>query len=73
MRFHEVLEAAEQLSLDEREALIALLQRRSSAVRRAALANDVKEARQELQTGRCQQRTLEELRKEIQAASEQWE
>ncbi len=65
MRFDEILEAVEQLPPEDQEALITLLQRRALAQRRAALARDVKEARQEMQTGACQPRTPDELLGEI--------
>ena len=62
MRFDEVLEVVEQLPPDEQEALIDLLQRRSLAQRRAALAKDVKEAREERQAGGCQPRASSQNR-----------
>jgi hypothetical protein len=65
VRFDEVLEAAAQLSLEDQEALIALLRRRSSGSRRAELAKGVKDAREEFQAGECQPRTPEELMKEL--------
>ena len=65
MRFDEVLEAIDKLPPEDQETLIAIVERRRIAERRAALAKDVHEARQEFQSSACQPRTPGDLMKEI--------
>ena len=65
MPFGEVLEAADQLSPDEQQALIAILHRRLAQAGRRQLAADIEEARQEFAAGRCQPATPDELMREI--------
>lgn len=63
--FADILEAAEQLSFEDREDLIRILQNRLTEQKRADIITDVKEAQQEFTQGRCQPVTPEELMKEI--------
>jgi hypothetical protein len=63
--FTEILEAAEELTLEERESLIHILQNRLRDRKRAALVKDVSEAQQEYARGKCQPVTPEQLIKEI--------
>jgi hypothetical protein len=63
--FGEVLEAADHLSQDEQEELIAILQRRLAQAARQRLAAEIQEARQEFAQGRCAPATPEELMREI--------
>ena len=63
--FADILEAAEQLSLEDREDLIRILRNRLTEQKRADIITDVKEAQQEFTQGRCQPVTPEELMKEI--------
>ena len=63
--FGDVLEAADQLSLDDQQALIAILRRRLAQAGRLRLVAEVQEARQEFATGKCQPVTPEELMREI--------
>ena len=63
--FGEVLEAADHLSQDEQEELIAVLRRRLTQAARQRLAAEVREARQEFAEGRCLPATPEELMREI--------
>jgi hypothetical protein len=65
LRFDEVPEAIEKLPGEDQETLIAIVQRRRLAVRRAALAKDLQDARQEFKNGGCQARTAKELVDEI--------
>ena len=51
--FGEVLEAIDQLSLEEQETLSEVLSRRLIECRRDELAQDVKQAEQELEEGNC--------------------
>jgi len=63
--FGEVLEAADRLTLDEQEELIAILHRRLAQAARQRLVADVQEARQEFAEGRCSPATPDELMREI--------
>jgi ribosomal protein S4 len=63
--FGEVLEAADHLSQEEQEELIAILHRRLAQVARQRLAADVQEARQEFSAGRCVPATPAEMMREI--------
>jgi hypothetical protein len=65
LRFSEVLDAADQLSLDEQAELIAILHRRLAETVRQRLAGDIQEARKEFAEGRCLPATPEELLREI--------
>lgn len=65
MNFADILEAAEQLSLEDREDLIRILQNRLREQKRADLIKDVLEAEQEFVQGKSQPVTPEELMKEI--------
>ena len=65
MTFGEVLDAADQLSLEEQETLADVLHRRIVEGRRRQLALEVAEARQEYQAGDCQPTTPDELMAEI--------
>ena len=65
MPFGEVLEAADQLTPEDQEALIAILHRRLAQAGRERLAGDVQEARQEFAAGRCRPATPDELMREI--------
>ena len=63
--FGEVLEAADQLSQEEQEELVAILHRRLAQAARQRLAGDVQEARQQFAEGRCSPATPDELMREI--------
>jgi len=63
--FGEVLEAANHLSHDEQEELIAILHRRLVQAARQRVAADVKEARQEFAAGHCLPASPDELMREI--------
>ena len=63
--FGEVLEAVESLSLEEKESLIAILQRRLIEARREELAKEIESARNEFQAGQCKPTNPETLIKEI--------
>ncbi len=63
--FGEVLEAADKLSLEEQESLLDILWRRVIERRRAELAEDIREAKQEFQEGHCQPATSSEIIEEI--------
>ena len=63
--FGEILEAADQLTLEEQESLIDILHRRMIERRRAELAKDIEDARREFEEGRCQPATPSEIMEEI--------
>jgi len=65
MPFGEVLEAVDKLSLEEQEALIAVLPRRLIERRREELAKDVQHAQQEFEAGQCRPVTPAEIMKDI--------
>lgn len=65
LRFGEVLEAADHLSPDEQEELIAILQRRLACAARQRLAAEVQESRKEFAEGRCSPATPDELMREV--------
>jgi hypothetical protein len=63
--FAEILEAADQLPLEDQENLIDILQNRLRDGRRANLVKDVQEAQKEFAEGKCQPVTPEQLMEEI--------
>ncbi len=63
--FAEILEAADQLPLEDQENLIDILQKRLRDGRRANLVKDVQEAQKEFAEGKCQPVTPEQLMEEI--------
>ena len=65
MPFGEVLEAADHLSPDEQQELIAILNRRLAEAARKRLAAEVQQARQEFSQGRCLPATPDDLMREI--------
>ena len=65
MILSEVLEAADQLSLEEQEYLINILRKRMIERRRMELAKDIEEAREEFKKGHCQPATPSEIMEEI--------
>jgi hypothetical protein len=63
--FAEVLEAADELPLDEQETLAEILHRRVVESRRGDLARDLLQARQEFEQGECRPVTADDLMSEI--------
>ncbi len=63
--FGDILEAANELSIDEQETLIDVLRRRIAEHRRMAIVRDVREAREELEAGHCRSATPDEILDEI--------
>ena len=64
-RFTDVLEAAEELAVDEKEELIRILHNRLIESRRSQLQYEVEKAEQEFELGLCKAMTPEEFMKEI--------
>jgi hypothetical protein len=65
MRFDQVLETIENLSPDDQETLLAILERRWIARRRAIMVDEVREAREEFPAGQCQSSSAKDIRSEI--------
>ena len=65
LRFDEVLDAADQLSLDEQRELIAILNRRLALAGRQRLLDEVQEARKDFAEGRCLPATPDEIMRDI--------
>ncbi|MFN5515237.1 MAG: hypothetical protein ACK5CA_10925 [Cyanobacteriota bacterium] len=63
--FAEILDATEQLPLEEQEQLIHILKNRLRDPKRAELIKDIDEAQQEYIQGQCQPRTPQQLMEEI--------
>ena len=63
--FGEVLDAVDQLPLEEQEMLVEVLHRRVIEHRREHLADEIRQAQQELREGHCSPATPAELMKEI--------
>ena len=63
--FADVLEAADQLPLDDQEMLADVLHRRVVAQRRKELAAEVREAREEYHKGEARPTSPEQLMTEI--------
>lgn len=65
MPFGEVLDAADLLSREEQEELVAVLHRRLAEAARKRLIADVREARSDFANGRCMPTTPDDLMREI--------
>jgi hypothetical protein len=63
--FAEILEAAEQLPLEDQENLVHILKNRLREQKRAELVKDVNEAQQEFAQGQCKPVTPEQIMEEI--------
>jgi hypothetical protein len=59
--FSEVVDAADRLSIEEQEELLAIVRRRLAERRRAELVGDVEEARAEFAAGKARPVTVDEL------------
>lgn len=65
MTFGEILEAADELPVDDQQSLLEILQRRLVERRREGIARDVKEAHEALKAGKCRTATPDEIFDEI--------
>ncbi len=65
LQYREILEGAEELSVEDQETLVETLKNRLRERRRAELARDVQAAQEEFAEGRCQPSTPAELMKDI--------
>jgi len=59
------VDAADRLTLEEQETLVALLNRRLADRRRAELAADIREAQREFERGALRPITPDQIMKEI--------
>jgi len=64
-KFADLLEAVDNLSREEKETFLEVLQRRLIEQRREEIAVEIETARQEFQAGECQAVTADDLMKEI--------
>lgn len=63
--FNEILESVEQLSVEDQEALIDLVQRRLVERRRTEIATNIVKAQEEYQTGQVFRGNVDELMAEL--------
>ncbi len=63
--FGEVLESIEELSLDEKEDLIDILQHRLRDYRRARILSEIENSEREFEQGLCKEMTVDEFMKEV--------
>lgn len=65
LSFNDVLEAADQLTLDEQESLVDILRRRLAEKRRNELLQEIQAARKEFQESQVQVATADEIFNEL--------
>jgi hypothetical protein len=65
MALAEVLEAADQLTMEEQETLIEVLRRRFADLRRRQIVHEVRESRAAFAAGECEPASVEEIMREI--------
>ncbi len=63
--FGSVFNDTEQLTLDDQEALIEVLRRRTAELRRQQIVDDVHDAEAEFSRGECKRTTVADLMAEI--------
>ena len=63
--FSDVLETIEEFSIDEKETLIDILQRRLQEAKRQKLFESVEEAQREYERGETKTASVDEIMKEI--------
>lgn len=64
-KFSDVLEAVEELPIDEKEMLVDILQNRLTENRRKQLQTDIKESRLDFDKGLCKPQTADEIMQEV--------
>jgi hypothetical protein len=64
-QFNDILEAANDLPIDDQETLIDILNRRIHDIRRAEIVKDVKSAQKEYSKNQCRPTTPDDLMKEL--------
>lgn len=63
--FSDLLEAVDDLSMDEQETLISILQKRIVERRRSELLKDIKRAQKEFEGDKCKSVSPAEIMKEL--------
>lgn len=67
--FADIVDAADQLTLDEQETLIDILRHRVASRTRDRILADIEESRAEFASGNARKGTVEDLMKEIRGGS----
>ena len=67
--FSDVVDAADELSLDEQETLVEILQRRIAERNRERVISEVAEARAEFQTGQHRTVSVRDIMNEVRGES----
>jgi hypothetical protein len=67
LRFDEVVDAVDRLSLDEKETLSKLLRRRVQDEKRKQFVEEVEESRRDYERGDFKEVTVEELMREVES------
>ncbi len=65
LKFADVLEAIEDLPLNEKEVLVDILQNRLIEIRRNQLEKDIENAEREFEQGLCKPATVDEIMREV--------
>jgi hypothetical protein len=65
MRFAELLDAVDELPAEEQAELVQIVRHRLIERRRDELAEEIQEARRDLQAGRCTPMTADEILRDI--------
>jgi hypothetical protein len=65
MRFAELLDAVDELPFEEQAELVEIVQRRLIEHRRDEIAQEIQEARHDLQAGRCHPSSPDEILRDI--------
>lgn len=63
--FAEVLETIEELTIDEKETLIDILQHRLAEYRRNQLLKDIESSEREFKEGLCKPMSIDDFMKEV--------
>lgn len=65
LKFADILEAVEELPLNEKEVLVDVLQNRLIEMRRNQLEKDIENAEREFEQGLCKPATVDEIMREL--------
>lgn len=65
LTFREVLDAADQLTRDEQQEIVAILRRRMAEAGRQRIIEDIRDSRREFAAVHCRPATPEEIFREI--------
>ncbi len=61
MRFAELLDAVDEMTIEEQAELVEIVRRRLIERRRGGLAKEIQQARHDFQAGRCAPKTPDEI------------